>query len=73
MKNVQQRDLMRRKGKAHIVNPSSEEWHISNDEVEKSGFESADIYIVSCVEALRNVALKEYQRNTGSQITGCHC
>jgi hypothetical protein len=50
MKNAQRRDLMRRKGKAHIVNPSSEEWHISNEEVEKSGFESADIYVVSVLK-----------------------
>lgn len=50
MKNAQRRDLMRRKGKALVVDPSSEQWNISNDEVEKSGFEAADIYVVSVLK-----------------------
>jgi hypothetical protein len=50
MKNAQRRDLMRRKGKALVVDPSSEQWNISDDEVETSGFEAADIYIVSVLK-----------------------
>jgi hypothetical protein len=46
MTNVQRRDLMRRKGKDHVRDPSSKDWHISDDEMEDSGSQAVDIYIV---------------------------
>lgn len=38
---------MRHKGKGHVLKMSSKDWDISDEEVETSGFQAADIYIAA--------------------------
>jgi hypothetical protein len=54
MMNIQRRDLMRRKGKERVTNVSSEDWRISDDEVEVSGYQPAEVYVVSIQHVIAN-------------------
>jgi hypothetical protein len=47
MRNVQWQDLMRHNGKDYVTNLSLQDWHISDKEVERSGFVPMDVYVVS--------------------------